>query len=196
MSRVELNVVGGGRGILFLPAHPWRKESLMRCLSPARRFYAIAIVLLVLVSGCSRKSRISFSNQGATAFIDSIRVLPPARVSLSWSKQEVFPGRNLVLEKYEREGPFSTAHSGNIHVDFALLNDGVASSTRGSIELPLRHDWAWGVDFWVSDTNPTSMCYGCMGSLEFPLDPALGYDPSMKLYVFWGGNSISDPVVY
>lgn len=168
----------------------------MRCLSPGRRFYAAAIVLLVLTTGCSRKSRISFSNQSSVAFLDSIGAQPLTRVSVSWSKQEVFPGNNLVLEEYEREGPFSTAHSGNIHVDFALLNNDVASSTRGSIELPLQHDWSWGVFFQVSDTNPTSTCYGCMGSLEFPLDSALGYDPSMKLYVVWGGNSISSPVVY
>jgi len=167
----------------------------MRVLSSGRRFYPAAVLLLVLVTGCSRKSQVSFSNLGATAFTDSVRVSPP-HVSVSWSKQGVFPGRNLVLDEYDREGPFSTAHSGNIHIDFALLNGGVASSTRGSLELPLQHDWGWGVDFWVSDTNPITMCFGCMGSLEFPLDSALGYDPSMKLYILWGGNSISNPVEY
>ena len=168
----------------------------MRCFSRGRLLYPAAIFLLVLVTGCSRKSQIYFSNQGATAFTDSVRALSPPHVSVSWSKQGVFPGRSLLLDEYEREGPFSTAHSGNIHIDFALLDGGVASSTRGSIELPLQHDWGWSVSFSVSDTNPTSRCYGCMGSLEFPLDSALGYDPSMKLYIVWGGNSISNPVVY
>ena len=169
----------------------------MRCLSPGRRFYPAAVLFLVVVAGCSRKSQIWFYNYGPQALIDSVRTQPYPRMTVSWSKQGVFPGRDLVLdEPHYYAGPFSTAHSDNIHIDFAVLNNGVASSTRGSLELPLQHDWAWQVDFWVSATDPSLMCFGCMGSLKFPLDPALGYDPSLKLWVDWGGNSISDPVVY
>lgn len=168
----------------------------MRRLSPGHRFYPALLVLLLLAEGCARKSHISFSYQGAFASNDSIAAQPNTGVRVSWTKDGVFPGRDLVLEEYEQEGPFSTAHSGNIHIDFALLNNGAPSSTKGSVELPLQSDWGWGVDFWVGDTDPMDMCFGCVGSLEFPLDPTLGYPPSKKLYVVYGGNSISDPVTY
>lgn len=93
-------------------------------------------------------------------------------------------------------GPLETGSAGTLHIDFALLADGVPSETSGSIGLPLKPDWRWGVDFHIAVEDPMQQCFGCFGSRSFELDPALGFDEGLMLWVVWGGNSISNPVVY
>lgn len=93
-------------------------------------------------------------------------------------------------------GPFGTGRHGDLKIVCVVLLDGQATQTRGSIELPLRSDWRWGVDFFIRDEDPAKTCFGCFGSKSFELDPELGYGEGKKFYIVWGGNSISHPVVY
>lgn len=94
------------------------------------------------------------------------------------------------------KGPYLTGGGGVLEVAFIILDGSYESTTDGVLELPLKPDWRWWIDFHITENDPIHTCWGCMGSIEYDLDPALGYDESMKLYVVWGGNSISNPVIY
>ena len=119
--------------------------------------------------------------------------IPEVRVSWKrWPRERtvVLDSTNTVTDEFE------TGTSGTFPIDFTLLHGGVATTTAGTVGLPLRGDWMWGVDFFLSEADPTLTCFGCMGRLEFDVDPVLGYPPEVKLWVVWGGNSISNPVLY
>ena len=52
------------------------------------------------------------------------------------------------------------------------------------------------MNFHIQEDNPVDVCFGCFGYEEYDLDPILGFGSNMKLWIVWGGNSISDPVTY
>jgi hypothetical protein len=167
----------------------------MRRVLPATFALVLAAILcLIPLQACEQdtEARISFDNQTWM-----VQTFPQVRIV--WDSTTLFGHRTntaeLDHEKFHA-GPYSTAQSGTIRLHFTLLKDGIATATTGEIELGLRKDWGWGVDFIVGNEDPASSCFGCFGSTEFELDPALGYSPDMKLYVSWGGNSISNPVIY
>jgi hypothetical protein len=81
-------------------------------------------------------------------------------------------------------------------ISFTLIHDGKETETQGVIALELRKDWGWGVSFIIDSEDMLGMRFGCMGGNTYELDEVLGYDESKKLHVTWGGNSISNPVVY
>lgn len=131
------------------------------------------------------------------------------RLSLQWNtEEEPAPGLFIrlrdglrvleyTLDDANRSiGPIGTGSAGTLRVEFTVLLDGRPTGTTGSIELPLRRDWRWGVDFFITVNDPIETCFGCFGSEEYELDPVLGFGPEQRLYVVWGGNSISNPVVY
>lgn len=94
-----------------------------------------------------------------------------------------------------RTAPIATATSGTVTVDVALEDAG-RSLAEGRVVLDGRPDWGWGVTIHVTDSDPARACFGCFGSLAFPLDPSVARTPADSLWLTWGGNSISDPVVY
>lgn len=65
---------------------------------------------------------------------------------------------------------FKTASSGELKVTFKLL-DGEKLVSSGQIELPLRSDWKWGIDFRPGPAreNPIEGCFGCSGAKVFAL---------------------------
>jgi hypothetical protein len=103
---------------------------------------------------------------------------------------------SMVLDSAQRSTEFETEQSGSIVIPFTLLLNGQDTATSGAVELPLKSDWRWGLDFFLSDADPRATCFGCLGSRAFDVDPVLGLAPEVKLWVVWGGNSISNPVVY
>jgi hypothetical protein len=69
--------------------------------------------------------------------------------------------------------------------------------STGELLLGLRGDWRWGVDIFPRDDSHNRTCMGCFGYESFPiLDPAYTTSESDSVYIIWGGNSISNPVVY
>ncbi len=102
----------------------------------------------------------------------------------------------VVLDSEHRSTEFETRRSGSIVIPFTLLMNGEDTATTGTVELPLKSDWRWGLDFFLSDADPREACFGCTGSRAFDVDPAMGLATGVKLWAVWGGNSISDPVVY
>ena len=96
----------------------------------------------------------------------------------------------------DREGArFATRTSGTLWLRFRM-SDGSAVASEGEVELPLRADWSYGVEFRVAADDPTRLCFGCQGARAFPLAPAYRRLPAESLWVVWGGNSIRNPVVY
>ena len=83
----------------------------------------------------------------------------------------------------------------DLEVVFRLENEGELLST-GTVLLPRRRDWRWGVTVEASTTDPQLGCFGCLGSQVFPLDAGFQSPGRDSIWVVWGGNSISDPVTY
>jgi hypothetical protein len=104
--------------------------------------------------------------------------------------------RGRALGGPDREGAsFATRTSGTLWLRFRMA-DGSAVASEGEVELPLRADWSYGVEFRVAADDPTRFCFGCQGAKAFPLAAAFRGLPADSLWVVWGGNSIRNPVVY
>jgi hypothetical protein len=88
-----------------------------------------------------------------------------------------------------------THTNGSAEVSFRLEESGAVLS-EGSVSLPLRADWRWGVSVIAQTIDPREGCFGCVGSMAFPLAPSHRAPDRDSIWVVWGGNSISDPVVY
>ena len=87
---------------------------------------------------------------------------------------------------------FPTDTTGTLTVDFTLASPSQGPLSEGRVELELRNDWRWEVQFHLAEDDPTARCFGCVGAERFPLVS----DDTRSLWVVWGGNSISNPVVY
>jgi len=90
----------------------------------------------------------------------------------------------------------ATRTRGDLLVSFRVHDTAQGPVATGSVTIPLRNDWRWRVDFINATEDPVLLCFGCAGSRAFALPPthrAPGFD---SLWVVWGGNSISDPVIY
>lgn len=90
---------------------------------------------------------------------------------------------------------FRTRTSGTLTVDVTLA-DGSEQIAAGRVEIPLRPDWGWSVHLHRGDANPVERCFGCFGYRAFALAEAHRATPADSLWVVWGGNSISNPVIY
>ncbi len=102
----------------------------------------------------------------------------------------------IVNESNIKAGPFTTRSSGTLRINIIILVGGDETETKGAIELPLKKDWRWGIDIFIQQNDPIDVCFGCFGSKSYALDTVLGYDENERFFIVWGGNSISDPVVY
>lgn len=76
------------------------------------------------------------------------------------------------------------------------ISDGGTVLSSGTVLLPRRSDWRWGVTIEAATANPAEFCFGCFGSRAFALAPEFRPAGRDSIWVVWGGNSISDPVVY
>jgi hypothetical protein len=155
---------------------------------PHHTWFACLFLICLLV-GCSGEAEVHLSVQGFQGSDD----VPSIMVTFRDGERI----RRVHLNSTTRTaGPFSTKTSGELDVTCSILTAQDEIKRGGSITLPLRDDWRWGVDFYISVDDPSEMCFGCFGSESFALDPALGYAEDKKLFIIWGGNSISHPVVY
>lgn len=82
---------------------------------------------------------------------------------------------------------FITRNSGTLHVRFVVgAPDTIA---MGTIDLPLKKDWEWGIRAFIADRNPTDFSF-CVEATSFPLRRAVpGAD---SLYIAWGGTRLSE----
>lgn len=91
---------------------------------------------------------------------------------------------------------YRTPDAGTLRIEAVLKRPGEAALATGTIDLEIRDDWIWGVGIFLTDENPTEMCFGCIGYEAFAIPEGLTGAPQDSLFMVWGGNSISDPVVY
>jgi hypothetical protein len=153
-------------------------------------------VALVAVLGCSSDD----DRATATAFYRGRAELPPAAVTLTLGvggAAHVFRGSALPAEGVwqVRTPAVATPRSGALDVSFVVAGaDGAAAS--GTVTLDLRSDWAWGANVVVDPLSPLRGCFGCEGARSFPLAARYRRTAADSVWIFWGGNSISHPVVY
>lgn len=102
-------------------------------------------------------------------------------------------GRDFTTELYAtpHSSVFRLRMSDSVRVEVTLADDGMLG--QGAITLPVREDWIWSVAVHVADRSPLERCLGCMGARSFPLRSDA---PADSLFLVWGGNSISRPVIY
>lgn len=88
-----------------------------------------------------------------------------------------------------------TRTRGEAEVNFRLrTTDAIVS--QGTVTLPLREDWQWSVSIHPATRDPKLECFGCVGSRAFPLAPAARPAGRDSIWLVWGGNYISNPVIY
>ena len=159
----------------------------------------LATVLVLLVVACGEK-------QVGTAAITAVaRLDPPLERSMlrvtfregtrTWEVNGgEFRGDSLLVEPHS--GWYSTGTKGTIDVAFAILDSGGTVQSAGEVRLPLRDDWRWCVDFINATDDPRHGAFGCEGSRAFALPAGIRNPYRDSLWVVWGGNWISRPVVY
>lgn len=154
----------------------------------------VAIALVVFLAACAGgESRVQFGVQGDVEILRPL--LEITATSGDWSI--TVTGQEIgTAETPNHSREFETAGSGPLVVTAVLRRPGEPVLASGSVELEIRKDWRWGVDIFLTHENPTGMCFGCMGHEAFPVPPGLTDEPGDSLFMVWGGNSISEPVVY
>jgi hypothetical protein len=154
-----------------------------------------ALLLAVLISGCedTEESQFLVGLQGRT---DVLRPLITVTASgPGWEVELEGPEiRSDGSDNYSRV--FRTPGRGTLRVVARLQSADGEELALGSAELDLRRDWVWSMDIWLNEGDPTETCMGCMGVLAFQVPNDLLPEVADSLYLVWGGNSISDPVIY
>ena len=154
---------------------------------------AVLTLAALLVSCGGGESRIQFGVQGD---VETLRpLLEITATSGDWSI--AVSGEEIgTAESPNHSREFETPGSGLLVIKAVLRRPGEPALAEGAIELDIREDWVWGVDVFLTDENPTQMCFGCIGHRGFSIPAGLTDEPSDSLFIVWGGNSISNPVVY
>lgn len=154
-----------------------------RSLSCARAF---AVAGLLAVSSCvNDNALINVRNSAAGALpSESITVVLTA------------PGYHRILTPDELGGAdIPTPTSGSITISYELQSGTVSAST-GALALSVARDRVLGVTISLDSIDPMAGCFGCVGSRSFPLASAFRRAPKDSIWIVWGSNSISKPVVF
>ncbi|HJQ52316.1 MAG TPA: hypothetical protein VJ825_00620 [Gemmatimonadaceae bacterium] len=178
---------------------------------------SISSTSLVSTFGISRLARQianvaiigAFCLAGCTSGEAKIRVdawlpapLSPAmltvNVSDGRSSRTLTGGDFQLVGGFQYHGPtIETSNQGTLKIDYVLVPVGsTVPVSSGSVELPLRPDWSYGVTIRPDSADPRRFCFGCQGAKAFPLAPAFRISQTDSIYVVWGGNSIRHPVIY
>lgn len=85
-----------------------------------------------------------------------------------------------------------TRTRGELQVSFRLQTQGQTVS-EGSVSLPLRSDWRWGVQVVSATSDPGRACHECTGSKAFPLAREYRGPDRDSVWLVWGGHAITQP---
>lgn len=154
------------------------------------RIAFLSLLIISMLAGCAGEEslvRISLVNPG------SLETCPDFHVMIS---DGLYDYEFTLNESNIKAGPLPTRSSGTLRIKVEIRLGDSETESKGSLELPLKKDWRWGIDLFIQQNDPIDVCYGCFGSKSYDLDPILGYDENERLFIVWGGNSISNPVVY
>ncbi len=163
----------------------------MRSIS--RYLLVAAAVSLVGAVGCEDEALVSFSVLSEPGRLD------PGTVTVRFSdggRSRTVSGDDFVGDGQRADTPeFATRTRGTLELEVEVETDaGLVAS--GTLELPLQPDWRWNVSLFLDERNPHEMCIGCFGYRSFPVVETYRTSPAESLWMTWGGNSISRPVVY
>ena len=160
------------------------------------RFLVAALTGTLFFSGCQTdKARVKIGyHERDTLPISMLRI----RVADGFHQYELGPA------DFRTDGGSAPYHTpslptrrqGTLNLWFALVASTGDTVSSGAIELPLRKDWAYAVDIQADRTDPTRTCFGCQGSRPFSLASDYVQPAFDSVYLWWGGNSISNPVIY
>ena len=154
-----------------------------------------ACTLVLLLGACGDEARISVSAALApplTVQMLEVTVRDGGRL-IRWTSSDFKSSGDVPVPSTPEIG---TATSGpDLELTFRLESAGTLIST-GTVLLPRRSDWLWGVSIFTATTDPQENCFGCVGSQAFPLPEAFRPAGQDSIWVVWGGNSINDPAIY
>lgn len=161
--------------------------------STSSRRLAAAGIAVVLLAACRENARVSF-----TVFPQPAR-FGPEMVTLRFrdgdgvrtATGDDFAGHPDRVDTREYETPTR----GTLEIEVEIVSDAEVVSS-GSLDLPLQPDWGWNVQLFLRAENPHEGCIGCFGYRSFPVAEEFRASPAESLWMIWGGNSISEPVVY
>lgn len=154
------------------------------------RFKSLLGSVVLLVAGCGETS----SRISAVARLD-----PPLTVDMltitarnddrgwSWRGPDF---RSSLEWPTPTTGERETRTKGEIQISFRLEAKGDTVS-EGSVTLPLRSDWRWGVQVVSATSDPGSACHGCTGSKAFPLAREYRGPERDSVWLLWGGQAIT-----
>jgi hypothetical protein len=149
-------------------------------------------LLGLLLLGCgSDESRVSVIYEGGAR-------VPSEELQVTIEE----PSHHLTFEAGNLSSPtvtvvpsLRTSSRGSLQIDYTMI-DGTTQMSSGGVNLDLRPDWEWGVSIQADSLNPVQRCFGCFGSKPFPLLSQYRRNARDSIWVTWGGNSISHPVIY
>lgn len=156
--------------------------------------WSFSLAIAVTATGCSTdQAKISYTFLEEPGFQVDLVVLEFS----DGSQTRRLTGDDFGDESGSRRDTqaFRTRTTGDLLTSFWLL-DGSDTLSSGELRIDLRPDWAWNISFIRADEDPSGTCFGCMGSTPYELAAAAQAVPSDSLWLVWGGNSISDPVVF
>ena len=151
-----------------------------------------AAFALLAALGCGEEARVSYAFLQEPGFEVDLLTLEFSDGSLT---------RRLSGDDFGGEGSrvdtpeFATRTSGELRTSFWLVA-GADTLAAGEQRIELRPDFRWELTFRRSSSDPTVTCFGCFGRAAFALAPSLRASPADSLWIVWGGNYISNPVVY
>jgi hypothetical protein len=163
-------------------------------MSRALGLSGVALIAAAL-GGCGEESRISISADlppPLSADLLTVTVQDGEHV-MRWSGPDFQPRSNNATPTTP-EAEIATSGP-DLELTFLLEYQGDLISS-GSITLARRSDWRWGISIWAATENPELSCFGCEGSQAFGLPATFQVPERDSIWVVWGGNSISDPVIY
>lgn len=151
-----------------------------------------AIGFAAVLAGCGEQASVSYAFFEDPGFEVELLVVEftDGRRTVRLTGSDFDPDGN---RRDTRE--YATRTTGRLETRFWLVH-GVDTLSRGQFDLDLRPDFRWNVNFSRESEDPTATCFGCFGRLAFELAPELQGVPADSVWVVWGGNSISSPVVY
>jgi|GEM_PF-2114039 len=164
-------------------------------MNTLRNFISIIIIGMICACSFENDARVSFqfsAEPADTTYSDTLRV----QFSDGQRTRSVYVPGFLTLSNPFRTEDFYTENSGELRIKFWVFEETEDSIAFGKVALNLERDWSWSVRFYRGEMNPFYACFGCSGYRSFPIDTAYQITGADSIYVIWGGNSISNPVIY
>jgi len=176
---------------------PKRSTAVRRRVRYAQAFFLALLTLPSMLAGGCSDSKVSRAR--VLLFRDSLLTRDMIRVQM----EDGYRTWTFGPDDFTRGGAgwFSpevpTWPSGDLTMRFAFRESSGELVSRGSVTVELREDWHWSFDIRRSSEDPTRGCFGCFGSKSFPIVAAeFTASDSDSVWVVWGGNWISHPVLY